>query len=72
MIPREGIGLCIIAPVIIMVLFVIILRFCNFSFIPKDMALPPPKKKTNLMSILTDVVKARKENENSDDSEGED
>ncbi len=36
------------------------------------MALPPPKKKTNLMSILTDVVKARKENENSDDSEGED
>lgn len=73
MVPREGIGICIIAPVIIMILFVIILRFCNFSFIPKDMALSPPKKKTNLMTILNDVVKAHKENENVDDySEGED
>lgn len=53
MIPTEGIGLCIFAPIVIMILVVLALKLFNFQTY-----ILPPKKKANFLDILKNASKA--------------
>lgn len=61
--PSQPIGLCIIAPVIIITVLVLIFKLFSFTILPKDLHLPVATRKVDFLTILKDVAKIRAENE---------